>query len=133
MQYSVEARNNWLDSIETTLGPSPILEIRTGAPPANCSAANTGAVLATINLPVDWAANASGGQKDLLGIWSDPDADAGGEAGHFRVFESDGVTCHMQGTAGEAADNPDMVLQNKTFVAGQPITITQFRQTAGNA
>lgn len=51
LQKSVAVRNAGLDSIEATIGTSPILTIRTGAPPANCAAANSGTVLATITLP----------------------------------------------------------------------------------
>jgi len=46
VQLSVTARNARLDAIETAVGTSPILRIRTGAAPANCAAADAGTVLA---------------------------------------------------------------------------------------
>ncbi len=98
IQLSVTARNNRLDAIETTIGASPTLEIRTGAPPANCAAADTGTLLASMTLPADWAAAASGGVKNLLGTWQDLSADAAGVAGHFRIKA--GATVHMQGIVG---------------------------------
>jgi hypothetical protein len=47
---------------------------------------------------------ASGGLKSLLGTWSDPSADASGAPGHYRLYASDGVTCHLQGTCGVAVN-----------------------------
>lgn len=94
-QFDVASRNAALDAIETTIGASPTLEIRSGAPPANCAAADTGTVLATMALPSDWMGNASAGSKALSGTWQDLSADAGGIAGHFRI--KSGATCRMQG------------------------------------
>ena len=102
VQLSVTARNNRLDSIETTVGVSPILRLRTGAPPANCAAADTGTVVATMTLPSDWANAASGGSKTLLGTWQDASADATGTVGHFRIYDSGGTVCHIQGTCGQS-------------------------------
>lgn len=63
LKYSVTVRNARLDAIETTIGTSAILKIRTGAPPANCAAADSGTVLSTVNLPSDWMAAAASGEK----------------------------------------------------------------------
>ncbi len=41
------------DAIETDVGTSEILKIRTGVQPANCAAAESGTVLATLNSPSD--------------------------------------------------------------------------------
>jgi hypothetical protein len=94
-QFSTAARNAALDALEATTGASPTLEIRTGAAPANCAAAATGTVLATLPLPSDWLAAAASGQKTLSGTWQDLSADAAGTAGHFRI--NAGATCHFQG------------------------------------
>jgi len=59
MQFSTAVRNAWLDVTESTIGASPILRIRSGAAPANCGAADTGTVLATLTLPADWMAAAN--------------------------------------------------------------------------
>lgn len=104
VQLSTTARNNRLDSIETTVGVTPILRLRTGAPPATCATADSGTVVATINCPSDWAAAASGGSKSLLGTWQDASADATGTVGHFRLYDSAGTTCHLQGTCGQAVN-----------------------------
>lgn len=91
VQFSVAVRNGRLDSIETTIGASAILKIRTGAQPANCAAADSGTVLATCNLPADWMAAAASGQKAKSGTWEDTSADATGTAGHFRLLIPDRV------------------------------------------
>ena len=53
LQYSTAVRNARLDVVESTIGTSAVLKIRTGAAPANCAAADSGTVLATVNLPSD--------------------------------------------------------------------------------
>lgn len=128
VQLSVAVRNAKLDSIETTISTAPTMEIRTGAPPANCAAADTGTVLATITLPSDWMAAASGGSKALSGTWQDASADASGTIGHFRIKQ--GATCHIQGTAGTSGD---LVTDAATTTAGQSFTVTAFTINAGNA
>lgn len=133
-QFSTAARNALLDAIETATGTAPTLELRTGAPPATCAAADSGTLLASMTLPTDWLAAASGGTKALVGAWTDPAADATGTAGHFRIKQ--GATCHIQGTVSQrAADGGtgDMRLEQATagIVAGQSVTITAFTLTAG--
>src|SRR5688500_7087221 len=98
LQLSTTVRNARLDAIETTIGTSPILEIRTGAQPANCAAADSGTLLASMTLPSDWMAAAASGAKALSGTWSDPSANNAGTAAHFRIKDSGGSTCHMQGS-----------------------------------
>lgn len=130
-QFSVGARNASLDAIETTIGTAPTLELRTGAPPATCATADSGTVLATMTLPSDWAAAASGGAKTLLGTWQDTSADAAGTAGHFRIKQ--GATCHIQGTVTISGGGGDMTLDNNVLAINQQVTITSFTITAGGA
>lgn len=130
-QFSVGARNASLDAIETTIGTGPTLELRTGAPPATCATADSGTVLATMTLPSDWAAAASGGAKTLLGTWQDTSADAAGTAGHFRIKQ--GATCHIQGTVTISGGGGDLVLDNNVLALGQQVTITAFTINAGGA
>lgn len=63
IQRSVAARNAQLNAFETTVGTAPILELRTGAQPANCAAADSGTLLASMTLPSDWMADAAAGVK----------------------------------------------------------------------
>ena len=131
LQYSTTVNNARLDAIETAIGTSAILKIRTGAAPANCAAADSGTVLSTVNLPSDWMAAAASGAKAKSGTWQDASADASGTAAHFRVYDSGGTTCHIQGTVGTSGT--DMIVDNTNFAAGQQFTISGFTITAGNA
>lgn len=134
LKYSVDVRNARLDVIETTVGTSAILKIRTGAPPANCAAADSGTVLSTVNLPSDWMAAAASGEKSKSGTWEDLSADASGTAAHFRVYDSGGSTCHVQGTITTVAvGTGDMLVDNDVFAAGQNFTVSTFKITSGNA
>lgn len=133
MQYSTTVRNARLDTVESTIGTSAILKIRTGAAPANCAAADTGTVVSTVNLPSDWMAAASGGTKAKSGTWEDTSADATGTAAHFRIYDSGGSTCHIQGTVTVTGGGGDMTVDNTSFAAGQDFIVTAFTLTAGNA
>ncbi len=130
-QFSTAARNASLDAIETAIGTAPTLEIRSGAAPANCAAADTGTVLATIALPSDWAAAAASGSKTILGTWQDTSADAAGTAGHFRIKQ--GATCHMQGSITATGGGGDMTVDNTSIAAGQQVTVSAFTLNAGGA
>lgn len=131
IQLSTAVRNARLDSIETTVGTSPTIEIRSGSAPANCAAASTGTVLATVSLPSDWMNAASGGTMSKNGTWQDLSADNTGTAAHFRLFQ--GATCHMQGTVTATGGGGDMEVSSTSFTAGQSFTISTFTLTDGNA
>lgn len=133
LQLSVAARNALLDSLETTVGATAVLRLRTGAPPATCATADSGTVVATMTLPADWMAAASGGTKALSGTWQDTSADAAGTVGHFRIYDSGGTVCGMQGTVTISGGGGDMTLDNNVLALGQQVTITSFTLTAPNA
>ena len=132
-QLSDDVRNATLSAIETTVGTAPILTISSGAAPSDCASANTGTVLATMNLPSDFLGTPSSGVVNLLGSWQDLSADATGIAGHFRIHNSTGTTCHMQGSITATGNGGDMELDNPNIATGQQISITSFTITAGGA
>lgn len=133
VQLSVSARNGKLDAVETAVGASAIMKLRTGAQPATCATADSGTVVSTINLPADWMAAAGSGTKAKSGTWEDTLADAAGTVAHFRVYASDGTTCHMQGSVTITGGGGDLTLDNPVVEANQKITITGFTWTEGNA
>jgi hypothetical protein len=133
IQLSVTVRNARLDAIETAIGAGAILKIRTGTQPANCAASDTGDVLATITLPSDWMAAASSGSKAKSGTWEDTSADDTGTAAHWRLYASDGTTCHMQGTVTATGDGGDMTVDNVSFATGQHFEVTSFTLTDANS
>jgi hypothetical protein len=133
VQLSVTVRNARLDAIETAISTSAVLKIRTGAQPADCATADSGTVLATLSLPSDWMAAASSGSKAKSGTWQDTSADATGTAAHWRLYASDGTTCHAQGTVTATGGGGDMTVDNVSFASGQSFTVTSFTLTDGNA
>lgn len=133
VQLSVSVRNSRADAVETAIGVSAMLRIRTGAAPATCATADSGTVLATMTLPSDWMAAASAGAKALLGTWSDTSADAAGTAGHFRIYDSAGTTAHIQGTVTATGGGGDMTLDNVVLAFAQNVSITTFGWTEPNS
>lgn len=136
LQLSTTVRNARLDAIEATIGTTPILTIRSGALPTNCAAANTGTVLATLNLPSDWMENAgatTAGVKGMIGTWQDLSADATGTAAHFRIHNSAATVCHMQGDVTITGGGGAMTVDNTSFATGQQFSVTNFNLTDGNA
>lgn len=133
LQFSTTVRNAWLDNFESTVGTTAVLKIFTGSPPANCAAANSGTELASMTLPSDWMAAASSGSKAKSGTWEEDSALATNTAGHFRLYASDGTTCHMQGTVTATGGGGDMTLDSTSITSGQTITITGFTLTAPGA
>jgi hypothetical protein len=126
-------RNARLDAIESTTGTSAVLKIRSGSAPANCAAADSGTVLATLSLPSDWMAAASGGAKSMTGTWQDTSADATGTAAHFRIYASDGTTCHIQGTVTISGGGGDLTVDSTSITSAQQFTVTAFTITSGNS
>lgn len=126
LQASTPVRNAMLDAIETTIGASPTLEIRSGTVPANAAAADTGSLLALMTLPADWLSNAANGAKGILGSWQDAAADATSQmlAGHYRIKQ--GTTTHLQGTVSGPGEGGDLVLDNPSIAPGQAVSVTAY-------
>ena len=133
LNYSVALRNAQLDAVETTVGTSAKLYLRTGAKPTACADADSGTLLATLDLPSDWMAAASSGSKAKSATaWTGTGADAG-SAGHFRIKDSGATACHVQGSITATGGGGDMTLDNIVIASAQTITISTFTLTAGNA
>lgn len=138
IQYSTTLRNNQLDQIESTTGASAKLQLWNsgGSLPADCAAAATGTKLVEMALPADWMAAAAAGVKAKSGTWSGvglAGAGTGTAADYFRIVDSAGTTCHMQGTVTVAGVGGDMTLDNPNIAQNQSVTVNTFQVTAGNA
>lgn len=131
IQLSVAVRNARLDAIETAVGTAAVLKIKTGAQPANCAAADSGTVLVSYTLASDWAAAASSGSKSFSGTPIAGTASGTGTAAHYRVYASDGTTCHMQGTVGTSGT--DVIIDNTSINSGQTVNVTSWSITDANA
>lgn len=132
VQFSVAVRNTRLDAIETTIGASPKLQLRTGAPPANCASARTGTLLAQVDCPADFMAAAADGSKVLAGAWPFVGV-AAGVAAHYSLMDSTGATCHEQGTVTLTGAGGDMTLDNTNIAVDQAGAIATFTKTEPHA
>lgn len=133
LQYSVPVRNAKLDVIETTIGTSPIMELRTGTQPADCATAASGTLLAQSALPSDWLAAASAGSKAKSGTWTLTGL-ASGSIGYFRIYDSGSPSaCHIQGSVTATGGGGEMTVDNVSVAAAQIVTVNTFSLTAGNS
>lgn len=127
LQLSVGVRNAMLDAIETTIGTSAVIKLKTGAQPASAATADSGTVVATISLASDWMSAASSGSKAFSSTpLEDASADNAGTLAHYRVYASDGTTCHMQGSITATGGGGDMTVDNTVVTAGQDVKITSW-------
>lgn len=126
VQYSTNVRNAALDSWETAIGTSAKIQIRSGAQPANCAAAATGTLLVEYALAADWAGAAASGSKTLNSLPISGTASAAGTAGHYRIVDSAGTTCHEQGSITATGGGGDMTIDNTSIANGQSVNITGF-------
>jgi hypothetical protein len=129
LKFQTALRNALLDTIETDIGTSPILESFTGSEPAATTDADSGTKLYSITCPSDWAAAASGGSKAKSGTWQDASADASGTPGYFRLKTSGG-TVKIQGSAGVSSGD---LSHDATVSLGGTVTVSTFTLTAGNS
>lgn len=136
LQFSVPVRNALLDAIETAFGASPLIELRTGALPANCAAASTGNLLSRDAIPSDFMAAASGGTKAKLGTWTLTGAAniTTQNIGHFRIFAAGSPdVCVAQGDVTATGGGGAMTVDNISLAAAQVVTVNTFTLTAPNA
>lgn len=133
IQLSTAVRNARLDQIQTTIGTSAVVKIRTGSQPANCGAADSGTVLVSYTLASSWANSAAGGSKSFSGTPIASTAIATGTAGFYRLYASDGVTCHAQGSITVTGGGGDMTVDNTSINNNQTVNITGWTITDGNA
>ncbi len=122
--FSATVANAMLDALEAAIGASPTLIIFDAAQPANTTDADAGNVIATMPLPADWMAAATGRSKGLLGTWRDVAADGAGVPAGFAIKQ--GSTVHIRGTASSTAGTGEIRFTNTPFVTGQQIDVTAF-------
>lgn len=135
IQLAVATRNAKLDAVETEIGASAKLELRSGAAPANVAAADSGTLLVNMDLPADWMAAAAAGSKAKSGAWSGvgtAGAGAGTNIGHFRLKTNGGVA-KMQGTVTVTGGGGDMTVDNVSVAENQVVTVTGFTLNEANA
>lgn len=127
------AKNN---AFAATIGASPIVRFFDGAIPDDEGTALSGnTLLAEGTLPATCFAASAGGVIAKAGAWTltgQPGAGAGTAATFYRIYASDGTTCHEQGSLTATGGGGDMTIDNNSIAHGQTITIASYSRTAGN-
>lgn len=132
IQNSTALRNAMIGQYETTIGTAPKLQLRSGAAPADCAAADSGTLLAELTLPSDWLTAPSGGAVTLNGSWTGTGS-AAGTVAHYRLKDNAGTTCHEQGTVTATGGGGDMTVDNTSIASAQPVSITSWTRTQSGA
>lgn len=134
LAYSTTIRNAMLDAITTAAGNGALLRIydSTGTGrPATGGAITTQVLLAELTCGTPFASSAAAGLLTLSSITQDSSANNSGTATWFRIVKSDGTTFVLDGNV--ATSGSDLNLTTTTIVSGQPVSITSFTITEGNA
>lgn len=132
IQLSTAVRNARVAAIESAIGTAAKVEIRTGAPPANPATADSGTLLVSYTLASDWSTQ-TGGVLTFSGTPIAGTASGTGTAGHYRIKDNAGTTCHAQGTVTATGGGGDMTIDNTSIASGQSVQITGWTITDGNA
>jgi len=127
IQFAQSTAHAMLDAIETDIGASPVLTLRTGSQPSTCAGADTGTLVSTIAMAADAFSSASAWAKAITAALEDLSADNAGSlaGGHWRIKTAGAVT-KIQGTITATGGGGDMTVDNTTVVAGQQIDVTSF-------
>lgn len=121
-------RDAMLDQITTRAGNAALLRIYDGTRPATGGAATT--LLAELTCGTPFAAAAVDGVLTLSAITQDASANATGTATWFRIVTS-AAAFVLDGNVGTAGS--DLNLTTASIVTGQPVSVTSFVITEGNA
>jgi hypothetical protein len=126
--FVASLRNARADAITTAVGNAALIRIYDGSRPSTGGTATT--LLAELTGGTPFAAGASGGVLTAGSITQDSSANATGTASWFRVATSGG-TAIIDGNCGTSGS--DLNLTTLSIVATQPVSISSFVLTEGNA
>lgn len=126
IQFEQTLAHAMLDAMETNIGASPNLFLRSGAQPSTCAAADTGTLISTIAMAADAFSNAASWEKAITAALQDASADNAGTLGHWRIKTSGGTT-KLQGSITATSGGGDMEADNTNVTAGQQIDVTSFK------
>lgn len=125
--------NGQADDLATQLD-NGYLRIYDGTQPANANTAvGSQVLLAELRFNATAAPAASNGVLTFNALTPDSSANASGTASWFRALSSDGSTVVMDGTVGETADTPNLVLSSKAIASGATVSVSSFTHTVQKA
>lgn len=131
LAFIAALRNARLDQVNTYMNAgagAALLRIYDGTRPATGGAATT--LLAELTFSDPAAPAASGGQLTASAITQDSSANATGTATWFRVVDS-AANFVMDGNVGTSGS--DLNLTTTSITSGQPVSVSSFVLTEGNA
>jgi hypothetical protein len=133
MQFSTVLRAAQADLIESILGTAPKLQFFDGTKPALTTTADAGTKIVDTALPSDWLTNPGDGTKAKNGTWS-LSGIANGFARYWRLKDSTGTTCVLQGYIGQnwAASSPWSLNQHCINDSGKVYKVTTAGNSAGS-
>jgi hypothetical protein len=124
-QFSASLRDARLNAISRTIGAAPTLKFYSAPEPLTCDHSDVAdALLATMQLPHKWLADAKAGIVSKLGDW-ETTADDVGRIMSFRICDAHGK-CHLQGSVSVAGAGGDMTVNDTIVVPKQKIVVEQF-------
>jgi hypothetical protein len=126
--FVASLRNARADAITTAVGNAALIRIYDGSRPSTGGTATT--LLAELTGGTPFGAGASGGVLTAGSITQDSSANATGTASWFRVATSGG-TAIIDGNCGTSGS--DLNLTTLSIVSTQPVSISSFVLTEGNA
>ncbi|MDQ2999891.1 MAG: hypothetical protein M3Y08_01320 [Fibrobacterota bacterium] len=127
--FSTGLRSARADAITTFAAGSALIRIYDGTRPATGGTATT--LLAELTCNVTFAPAAASGVLTLNAITQDSSANATGTATWFRMVKADGTTFVMDGNVGTSGS--DLNLTTTAITSTQPVSVTSFVTTEGNA
>lgn len=132
IQLSTTVRSSRATALNDAIGNAGLLRIYAGSVPANVAASVSGnTLLAELTCGTPFG-TVSSGVLTAGSITQDSSADATGTASFFRLTTSGG-TAVAQGSVTATGGGGDLTLSTTTVTSGQPVQVTSFAFTEGNA
>jgi hypothetical protein len=134
LQFSDQLAHAMLDQIETVIGVSAVVRFYSGSPPANCGAAPTGSLLATITLASDWAAAAASRRKTFSNMPLSFTGSGPGtqDLGWWGLWNNAVSVRSLQGDITATGGGGSMTVDAVSLSNGQTGSITSWSIAAGN-
>lgn len=126
MKTSIVARNAQLNAL-APLANDGYLRMYTGSQPATPETAASGTLLAELRLAATAFGAAAAGVITANAITADSAANASGDAGWFRVYQSDGATALWDGSVGTSG--ADLNLNAAAIAAGANVSVSSLTYT----
>ena len=123
-----------LGSTTFDAGAAAVINIYTGAQPADVETTATGTLLAELPMSADAfgaAANINPGARITAAAITSDSANATGTAGYFRCLDAVGGTAICDGSVGTSGT--DMVVNTTSFTAGATVSCSAFTITLAEA